>query len=109
MPPRSRRQDWLQRHTSATWLTRACAEQAKGFDPVFGARPVKRAVQRELETSLAKALLRGEFGEEDTVIVEAPGGSKAEHLTITREGGNASNGVGPVEPIDIDPIEVASR
>lgn len=33
----------------------------KGFDPVFGARPVKRAIQRELETPLAQALLRGEF------------------------------------------------
>lgn len=43
----------------------------KGFDPVFGARPVKRAVQRELETSLAKAMLRGEFQEEDTVVVTA--------------------------------------
>lgn len=33
----------------------------KGFDPVFGARPVKRAIQRDLETPLAKALLRGDF------------------------------------------------
>ena len=40
--------------------------QTKGYDPVFGARPVKRAVQRELETGLAKALLKGEFGEDDT-------------------------------------------
>jgi ATP-dependent Clp protease ATP-binding subunit ClpB len=43
----------------------------KGFDPVYGARPVKRAVQRDLETALAKAMLRGEFGEGDEVIVEA--------------------------------------
>jgi ATP-dependent Clp protease ATP-binding subunit ClpB len=43
----------------------------KGFDPVFGARPVKRAVQRDLETVLAKAILRGEYGEGDTVVVEA--------------------------------------
>ena len=43
----------------------------KGFDPVFGARPVKRAVQRELETVLAKAILRGEFQEGDAVVVEA--------------------------------------
>lgn len=42
-----------------------------GYDPVYGARPVKRAVQRELETGLAKAMLRGEFEEEDTVIVDA--------------------------------------
>jgi ATP-dependent Clp protease ATP-binding subunit ClpB len=34
-------------------------------------RPVKRAVQRELETVLAKALLRGEFVEEDTIVVDA--------------------------------------
>ena len=34
---------------------------AKGFDPVFGARPVKRVIQRELETTLARALLKGEF------------------------------------------------
>jgi ATP-dependent Clp protease ATP-binding subunit ClpB len=42
----------------------------QGYDPVYGARPVKRAVQRELETGLAKAMLRGEFEEEDTVIVD---------------------------------------
>ena len=46
--------------------------QTKGYDPVFGARPVKRAVQRELETGLAKALLRGEFGEEDTGVLSNP-------------------------------------
>ncbi|WIA37072.1 hypothetical protein OEZ86_014046 [Tetradesmus obliquus] len=43
----------------------------QGYDPVYGARPVKRAVQRELETGLAKAMLRGEFEEEDTVLVDA--------------------------------------
>lgn len=42
----------------------------KGYDPVYGARPVKRALQRELQTLLAKALLRGQFEEEDTVVVE---------------------------------------
>ena len=66
--------------------------QEKGFDPVYGARPVKRAVQRELETALAKALLRGEFGEDDTVAVDAPGGAKSEGLGLTREGGSRSNG-----------------
>ena len=62
---------------------------AIGYDPVFGARPVKRAVQRELETGLAKALLRGDFGEEDTVVVSAPGGAKATRLVfeaVPREG-----------------------
>jgi ATP-dependent Clp protease ATP-binding subunit ClpB len=39
-----------------------------GYDPVYGARPLKRAVQRELETQIAKAILRGEFGEGDTIV-----------------------------------------
>lgn len=43
----------------------------RGFDPVFGARPVKRAVQRNLETILAKAILHGDFQEEDTIVVDA--------------------------------------
>jgi ATP-dependent Clp protease ATP-binding subunit ClpB len=34
---------------------------AAGFDPVYGARPLKRAIQRELENPLAQALLRGDF------------------------------------------------
>jgi ATP-dependent Clp protease ATP-binding subunit ClpB len=42
---------------------------SQGYDPIYGARPVKRAVQRDLETGLAKALLRGEFADEDTVVV----------------------------------------
>jgi len=41
-----------------------------GYDPTFGARPVKRAIQRELETALAKGILRGEYGEGDTVFVD---------------------------------------
>jgi hypothetical protein len=53
-----------------------CAIFLQGFDPVFGARPVKRALQRELQTLLAQALLRGEFIEGDTILVEAaPDGS----------------------------------
>ncbi|GFH21574.1 uncharacterized protein HaLaN_18908 [Haematococcus lacustris] len=53
----------------------------QGYDPAYGARPVKRVVQRELETSLAKALLRGEFVEEDTVIVDAD-----DHGLVLRRG-----------------------
>ena len=41
-----------------------------GFDPVFGARPLKRAIQRELETQIAKSILRSEFNEGDTVFVD---------------------------------------
>ncbi len=41
-----------------------------GYDPVFGARPLKRAIQRELETPIAKAILRGEFHDGDTIFVD---------------------------------------
>jgi ATP-dependent Clp protease ATP-binding subunit ClpB len=47
-----------------------------GFDPVYGARPLKRAIQRELQDPLAMLLLRGEFKEGDTVRVDA----QAAHL-----------------------------
>ncbi|NJO79194.1 MAG: ATP-dependent chaperone ClpB [Cyanobacteria bacterium RM1_2_2] len=41
-----------------------------GYDPVFGARPLKRAIQRELETQIAKAILRSEFHDGDTIFVD---------------------------------------
>jgi ATP-dependent Clp protease ATP-binding subunit ClpB len=42
-----------------------------GFDPVYGARPLKRAIQQQLENPLAQALLRGDFGAGDQVAVDA--------------------------------------
>ena len=94
-----------------TCVHRASLLQEKGYDPVYGARPVKRAVQRELETALAKALLRGEFGEDDTVIVDAPGGAKSDGLVLSRQGGHRSNGASASfssmdEPSTVLPIEV---
>ena len=41
-----------------------------GYDPVFGARPLKRAIQRELETQIAKAILRGDFNDGDIIFVD---------------------------------------
>ncbi|MDX2229510.1 MAG: ATP-dependent chaperone ClpB [Leptolyngbyaceae cyanobacterium bins.349] len=41
-----------------------------GYDPVYGARPLKRAIQRELETAIAKAILRSEFQNGDTIFVD---------------------------------------
>ncbi|MCA0393440.1 MAG: ATP-dependent chaperone ClpB [Proteobacteria bacterium] len=51
-----------------------------GFDPVYGARPLKRAIQQQLENPLASRILGGEFGSGDTVKVDAQGG----HLAFTR-------------------------
>ncbi|NES78164.1 MULTISPECIES: ATP-dependent chaperone ClpB [Okeania] len=41
-----------------------------GYDPVYGARPLKRAIQRELETQIAKGILRSEFNDGDTIFVD---------------------------------------
>ena len=45
-----------------------------GFDPVYGARPLKRAIQTRLENPLAQALLSGRFGPGDTIKVDAEEG-----------------------------------
>jgi ATP-dependent Clp protease ATP-binding subunit ClpB len=42
-----------------------------GYDPVYGARPLKRAIQQQLENPLAQKILAGEFGPGDTISVEA--------------------------------------
>jgi len=48
----------------------ALAELAQaGFDPVFGARPLKRAIQQQIENPLARAILEGKFAAKDTIKV----------------------------------------
>jgi len=45
-----------------------------GFDPVYGARPLKRAIQAEIENPLAREILSGSFAAKDTVTVDYKGG-----------------------------------
>ena len=53
----------------------AVAEIAKvGFDPVFGARPLKRAIQARIENPVAKLILQGRFGPKDVVPVDVKDG-----------------------------------
>jgi ATP-dependent Clp protease ATP-binding subunit ClpB len=53
----------------------ALAEIAKaGFDPVYGARPLKRAIQQQIENPLAKAILEGKFPPKSTITVGAKSG-----------------------------------
>jgi len=55
---------------------RALVQLAKaGFDPVFGARPLKRAIQREIENPVSKLILEGRFGPKDVIPVDYAGGS----------------------------------
>ncbi|PIA39486.1 hypothetical protein AQUCO_02600142v1 [Aquilegia coerulea] len=41
-----------------------------GYDPNYGARPVKRVIQQNVENELAKGILRGEFKDEDTILID---------------------------------------
>lgn len=53
----------------------ALAELAQaGFDPIFGARPLKRAIQAQIENPLAKEILEGHFGAKDTIAVDCRNG-----------------------------------
>jgi len=45
-----------------------------GFDPIYGARPLKRTIQRELETTVARGILKGEFDDKDTILVDEKDG-----------------------------------
>ena len=60
----------------------------RGYDPVFGARPLKRLIQREISDPLAMALLEGRYVDGDTVTVDAPVGSSGPVLS----GGGISDG-----------------
>ncbi|KAI8473008.1 MAG: ClpB chaperone, Hsp100 family [Monoraphidium minutum] len=74
-------------------LTEPAAEYlaGRGFEPMYGARPVKRAVTQYLETPIARAILAEEFGQEDTIEVDvdasAPGGGRL----VFRKGPRAAN------------------
>src|SRR5207237_1274768 len=54
---------------------KALAELAKaGFDPVFGARPLKRAIQKSIENPVSKLILEGRFGPKDVIPVDFEAG-----------------------------------
>jgi ATP-dependent Clp protease ATP-binding subunit ClpB len=47
----------------------------RGWDPVYGARPLKRAIQKLVQDPLAMMLLEGKFSDGDTITVDVRGGS----------------------------------
>jgi len=61
----------------------------EGYNPVYGARPLRRTVQRMIETPLSRSLLKGEFIAGDAVQVDAVGGqltfTKREQITLKTE------------------------
>ncbi|AXA90148.1 ATP-dependent chaperone ClpB [Massilia sp. YMA4] len=46
-----------------------------GYDPVYGARPLKRAIQQQIENPLSKLILEGRFGPKDTIAIDARDGA----------------------------------
>jgi ATP-dependent Clp protease ATP-binding subunit ClpB len=68
-------------------LTGAAKEMLarEGFDPVYGARPLKRTIQKELVQPLAVQLLQNEFRDGDTILVDAGGNGSLVFKTAQRE------------------------
>jgi ATP-dependent Clp protease ATP-binding subunit ClpB len=70
----------LQQHLAERHISLEMTDRAKGliagaaYDPVYGARPLKRYPQREIETALARKLIAGDISEHDKVTVDAENG-----------------------------------
>jgi ATP-dependent Clp protease ATP-binding subunit ClpB len=75
----------LRRLLAGRKITLELSEEARkllaerGYDPVYGARPLKRAIQQLVQDPLALALLRGDFGEGDTVVADVRDGQIVFH------------------------------
>jgi len=67
-------------------LTKAAKEllAERGYDPLFGARPLKRAIQADLENPLAKAIISGKIKEGDTVTADKNSEAGGEALTFRK-------------------------
>ncbi|MBN9133377.1 MAG: ATP-dependent chaperone ClpB [Nitrosospira multiformis] len=63
----------LEMHLKVTDAALAEVAQA-GFDPIFGARPLKRAIQAQIENPLAKEILEGHFAAKDTITIDSKNG-----------------------------------
>ena len=61
-----------------------------GYDPTYGARPLKRVIQKRLIDPLAMAILEGEFAEGDTVLVDVQerGSGETAELVLRRASGD---------------------
>jgi len=68
-----------------------------GYSPEYGARPLKRVVQKELETPIARGIISGAFNEGDTVMVDAD--LDAIRLVIEKRSGGGGEEKGPSAPM----------
>lgn len=75
-----------------------------GYDPVYGARPLKRAIQRELENPIATQLLEQTFGEGDTIHIDWHEGHLSFQKPINHSQKKSKRAA--TEPLPADPVEV---
>ena len=69
----------------------ALAELARaGFDPVYGARPLKRAIQQHIENPLARQILEGGFAAKDTIRVDYKAGRFCFERSAEKKAGKAA-------------------
>ena len=82
-----------------------------GYDPTYGARPLKRVIQKQLVDKLALAMLDGGFAEGDTVEVDVADGAlsftkveerRAAVARLSGPGGRPSPNSGSREPVAVD-------
>jgi ATP-dependent Clp protease ATP-binding subunit ClpB len=67
----------------------------RGYDPVYGARPLKRTIQRMIQDPLALRILNGDFGEGDRIAVDAEGGD----IVFRKAGQAAAHGNGGADAV----------
>jgi ATP-dependent Clp protease ATP-binding subunit ClpB len=85
------RQRLAERHISLELTDAARTHLVRiGFDPLYGARPLKRAIQREIETPLGRRILKGEVRDGQTVLVDLDQKSGELNFTTRPEGRVAS-------------------
>jgi ATP-dependent Clp protease ATP-binding subunit ClpB len=71
-----------------------------GYDPVYGARPLRRYIQREVETRIGRALLSGEILDGATITLDAEGDELAVGWRNPDVSGNGAGPEGPASPAD---------
>ncbi len=80
----------------------------RGFDPVLGARPLRRAIQREIEDQLSEKILYGELKSGQKVVVDAEGEGLLGEFTFAGVAKDVTTEDAPVEDAEIEPVGVGA-
>jgi ATP-dependent Clp protease ATP-binding subunit ClpB len=97
--------DDLRRRLSDRRMSLELTEDARvliakeGYDPVYGARPLKRFISHEVETQIGRALLGGEILDGATIELDTEGGELVVRWRNPEGGDASSNGGSPAEPV----------